>query len=182
MEFKIPNKNNNNKELLCKIRLANKEDLESIINIESICFPAAEAAKKEDFIKRFEKFPENFIVSEIETDENSKKKVIGFINGCTTDKPELPDILYHDVNLHKKDGDYQTVFGIDVLPEYRKNGIATKMMEYLIKLSKERGKKGMVLTCKEHLIHFYERFGYKNMGKSSSVHGGAVWYDMIYNF
>ena len=52
-------------------------------------------------------------------------------------------------------------------------------MESLIKLSKERGKKGIVLTCKEHLIHFYEKFGYKNMGKSNSVHGGAVWYDML---
>ena len=107
------------------------------------------------------------------------KKIIGFINGCTTDKPELPDELYHNEKLHKKDGDYQTVFGIDVLPEYRKNGVGGKMMESLIKLSKERGKKGIVLTCKEHLIHFYEKFGYKNMGKSNSVHGGAVWYDML---
>jgi ribosomal protein S18 acetylase RimI-like enzyme len=180
MEFTITNKNNNNK-YSCSVRLAKKEDLDDIINIESICFPAAEAAKKEDFIKRFETFPENFLVSEIK-ENNNNKKIIGFINGCTTDKPELPDELYHNEKLHKKDGDYQTVFGIDVLPEYRKNGVGGKMMESLIKLSKERGKKGIVLTCKEHLIHFYEKFGYKNMGKSKSVHGGAVWYDMLNKF
>ena len=27
-----------------------------------------------------------------------------------------------------------------------------------------------------------KKFGYKNMGVSESVHGGAVWYDMILEF
>ena len=27
-----------------------------------------------------------------------------------------------------------------------------------------------------------EKFGYKNLGVSKSVHGGAVWYDMILDF
>ena len=38
------------------------------------------------------------------------------------------------------------------------------------------------MTCKDRLIGFYERFGYKNLGLSQSVHGGAVWYDMILEF
>ena len=29
---------------------------------------------------------------------------------------------------------------------------------------------------------FYEQFGYKSLGVSASVHGGAVWYDMILEF
>ena len=36
--------------------------------------------------------------------------------------------------------------------------------------------------CKDRLIHYYAKFGYKNMGISKSVHGGAVWYDMILEF
>ena len=43
---------------------------------------------------------------------------------------------------------------------------------------KAQGRKGIVLTCKESLIPFYEKFGYINEGKSMSKHGGAVWYDM----
>ena len=43
---------------------------------------------------------------------------------------------------------------------------------------KEQERKGIVLTCKESLIPFYERFGFVNEGKSMSKHGGAVWYDM----
>ena len=160
------------------IRLANKNDIEQIIKIESICFPKAEAATAESFHQRFEVFPENFIVAE----DKKENKIVGFINGCTTDKPELPDELYEDANLHKKDGDYQTVFGIDTLPEYQHQGIASHLMNNLIEVSKKRNKKGIVLTCKDHLIHFYEKFGYKCYGVSKSNHGGAKWNDMVLNF
>ena len=160
------------------IRMAEENDLDKIIEIESICFPKEEAASEQSFKERFKVFPENFIVAEIK----DEKKVIGFINGCTTDKPELPDILYEKANLHVRDGDYQTVFGIDTLPDYRKKGIGTHMMNALINLTKKRGKKGIVLTCKDYLIHFYEKFGYKNQGVSKSCHGGAKWNDMLLLF
>ena len=155
-----------------------KKDLDTIIEIESICFPKEEAATEKSFRERFESFPENFLVAEIK----NEKKLIGFINGCTTDKPDLPDILYERADLHKKDGDYQTVFGIDTLPEYRRQGVAAHLMNNLINLSKKRGKKGIVLTCKDYLIHFYEKFGYKNQGVSKSCHGGAKWNDMLLLF
>ena len=159
-----------------EIREANRADLEEIIVIEGECFPVAEAAKEKDIRKRFDAFKENFIVAV------KDGKVIGFINGCTTDKPELPDELYHDTKLHNPNGDYQTVFGLDVLPEFRKNGVAEKLLNRLIELSKERGKKGMVLTCKDYLVHYYEKFGFKNHGVSDSSHGGAKWNDMILLF
>ena len=44
--------------------------------------------------------------------------------------------------------------------------------------ARQAGKRRVVLTCKEKLIHYYERFGFSNCGVSQSVHGGAVWYDM----
>ncbi|MGM9934894.1 GNAT family N-acetyltransferase [uncultured Clostridium sp.] len=159
-----------------EIRSALKEDLQEIIRIESICFPESEAAKEDDIRKRFDAFSENFIVAA------DNGRIVGFINGCTTDAPKLPDELYHDTKLHKKDGAYQTVFGLDVLPEYRHKGVAAQLMNHLIELSKERGKKGMVLTCKNHLIHYYEKFGFRHQGVSESEHGGAVWNDMLLIF
>ncbi|EGT3617449.1 GNAT family N-acetyltransferase [Clostridium perfringens] len=159
-----------------EIREANRSDLEEIIIIEGECFPVAEAAKEVDIRKRFDAFKENFIVA-VEAG-----KVIGFINGCTTDKPELPDELYHDTKSHNPNGNYQTVFGLDVLPDFRNKGVAEKLLNSFIELSKERGKKGMVLTCKDHLVHYYEKFGFKNHGVSDSSHGGAKWNDMILFF
>ena len=157
------------------IRFATKNDIDSIVNIESICFPKEEAASESSLKKRFEVFPENFLVAETKKD----KKLIGFINGCTYNKPDLPDILYEDANLHDKNGEYQTIFGIDTLPEYRRQGVGEHLMKALINLTKKRGKKGLVLTCKDYLIHYYEKFGYKNKEVSKSCHGGEKWNDML---
>ena len=55
-------------------------------------------------------------------------------------------------------------------------------MDHMIEDAKNKGRKGLILTCKDRLIHYYAKFGYKNMGVSESVHGGAVWYDMILEF
>ena len=159
-----------------KIRQANKNDLKEIVKIEKICFPKAEAASEKDIDERFEVFGENFLVAE------KDNKIIGFINGCTTDEPNLPDELYSNAKLHKPNGDYQTLFGLDVLPEYRRQGVAGKLLRSLIDLAKKRGKKGMVLTCNDHLIHFYESNGFEFQGVSKSCHGGAKWNDMLLIF
>ena len=161
---------------MVEIRQATIEDLNEIINIEKECFPPAEAAQAEDFYERYNAFKENFFVAVREG------KVVGFINGCTTSSPELPDELYHEATLHNPDGDYQTVFGLDVLPEYRKNGIASKLLNHLIKISEVRGKKGVVLTCKDYLVHYYKKFGFDHRGVSESSHGGAKWNDMVLIF
>lgn len=159
-----------------EIREATRVELEEIIIIESKCFPVEEAAKEEDIRKRFDAFKESFIVAV------KDEKVVGFINGCVTDVPELPDELYHDTSLHNPDGAYQTVFGLDVLPKYQRSGIAAQLLNYFIKISKERGKNGMVLTCKDHLINYYKKFGFEHHGVSASSHGGAKWNDMILLF
>lgn len=158
------------------IRQANKDDLEYIVKIESVCFPSAEAASEETIKERFNAFSENFLVA---VEDN---KVIGFINGSTTDKAALPDKLYHNANLHNPKGKYQTVFGLDVLPQYRNRGIGAQLLHKFIEIAKERGKNGVVLTCKDYLIHYYEKFGFTHEGLSISDHGGAKWNDMILLF
>ena len=158
------------------IRKATLNDLKAVTEVEARCFPAAEAAGEKDFEKRLICFPNHFWLLE---DEG---KVIGFINGIVTDKMVIEDEMYENASLHKEDGDWQTIFGLDTLPEYRRQGCAAMLMNALIEEAKEQGRKGCVLTCKDKLIHYYEKFGYKNLGVSESVHGGVVWYDMRLEF
>ena len=47
-----------------------------------------------------------------------------------------------------------------------------------IEQAKKEGRKGLVLTCKDKLLHYYENFGFVNEGVSKSVHGNVVWYQM----
>ena len=51
-------------------------------------------------------------------------------------------------------------------------------MQQVIADAKAQGRKGCVLTCKDGLLSYYEKFGFQNEGISKSVHGGVVWYDM----
>ena len=51
-----------------------------------------------------------------------------------------------------------------------------------LRRNRERGKKAVVLTCKEHMIPFYQKIGYRYIEVSDSVHGGAVWHKMMYVF
>lgn len=156
------------------IRNARPEEWELLAEIEAECFPPAEAASKESVERRMRVFPENFWVA-----ENEEGTVVGFINGGTTDKPYLPDEFYHEEEkLHIPDGAYQTVFGLNVRPPYRKQGIARKLVMKMVEESKARKKAGVVLTCKEHLIPFYSSCGFVNHGQADSNHGGATWYDM----
>ena len=155
-----------------KIRKVMPSDLDGVTAVEAQCFPAAEAADEKSLKARIEAFPESFLVAEQEG------RIIGFINGAVTDRETIIDEMFEDSTLHNPGGKYQSIFGLDVIEEYRHKGLASRLMEEMIETAKSQGRQGLILTCKDRLIGFYERFGYVNKGVSQSVHGGAVWYDM----
>lgn len=45
-----------------------------------------------------------------------------------------------------------------------------------------QGRRGLVLTCKDRLVHYYAKFGFVSEGVSASTHGGVVWYQMRLTF
>lgn len=165
------------------IRNVKIEDLDAVVQVESECFPDLEAAGREALKRRIETFPDSFFVAEsLHEAEQTEKTIIGFINGCVTDDRVICDAMFSDSVPHNPEGAYQSVFGLDVRPLYRRQGIAKELMLHLTEDARRRGRKGLILTCKESLIHYYEKFGYVNSGISASVHGGAVWYDMVLEF
>jgi len=52
----------------------------------------------------------------------------------------------------------------------------------VVEQARQQGRKGLVLTCKEHLLHFYGKVGFVDEGISDSTHGGAVWHKMRLTF
>lgn len=158
------------------IRQAELQDINIIAEIERKCFSKEEGAPLQSFKERFAKFAECFFVIEVD------KKIIGQINGCIYDTPELPDKLYSNPSLHCPDGKYQTVFGLAIDPDFQGNGYASLLASHFIEISKMRKHEGIVLTCKDHLIKFYQDLGFKHLGKSDSNHGGVCWNDMLLTF
>lgn len=159
-----------------EIRQVSIDDLDRVTFIEESCFPKAEAATKNSFQKRIESFPESFFVGCIEGE------IVSIINGCVTNSKTIFDELFEDASLHNKNNKYQSIFGICTLPEWQKKGFAEEMITFFIKTAQQRGKHGVILTCKDKLIKYYEKFGFKSLGISKSVHGGAEWFDMIIEF
>ncbi len=159
-----------------RIRQAGPEDLAAVMEIEHACFPQAEAAPKETLLKRLESYGDSFLLAELEDE------IIGFVNGALVEDRVICDEMFADPGFHDKKHAYQAIFGLDVLPAYRKQQVARLLLDTLIEQTRRKGKKGLILTCKENLLKYYESFGFVNMGLSASVHGGATWYDMILEF
>ncbi len=154
------------------IRTATIEDLDEITDIEAECFPAAEAADREAFQQRLQYYGNHFWLL------YEEQKLIAFVDGFVTDEPDLTDEMYENAALHDENGAWQMIFGVNTLPAYRRNGYAGKLLTRAIADAKEQGRRGVVLTCKEKLLHYYAKFGFENEGISQSVHGNVVWYQM----
>lgn len=151
-------------------------DLEAIAAVEAECFPAAEAATKKEFAERLTYYAEHFWLL---FDDG---KLIAFVDGMVTDEADLNDDMYAKAKLHTPDGAWQMIFGVNTLPAYREHGYAGKLIEAAINDARAQGRKGLVLTCKDKLLHYYAKFGFVNEGVSGSTHGNVLWYQMRLTF
>lgn len=159
-----------------KIRTATIEDLDAITAVEAECFPVAEAATRGSFKSRLTVYPDYFWLLEEE------EKLVSFINGMVTDESTIRDEMFENAKLHNPKGKWQAIFGVNTIPSHRKRGLAGKVMKKVIEDARAQGRVGCILTCKEELIAYYEKFGFESIGLSESAHGGAVWYDMVLKF
>lgn len=159
-----------------KIRHGNANDLEAIAAVEAQCFPAAEAATRASIRDRLNAFPQHFWLLE------DGETLVGFVNGMATDLPDLRDEMYEDASMHDPNGAWQMIFGVDTIPAYRRQGCAGRILEQVIADTRRAGRQGLVLTCKEHLVHYYAKFGFVSEGVSGSTHGGVQWYQMRLRF
>ena len=60
--------------------------------------------------------------------------------------------------------------------------MAAALLNHYIATMRERGKRGVVLTCKAHLLDYYRGFGFVHGGVTDSEHGGAEWHEMTLLF
>ena len=97
-----------------RIRRANEKDLEQIAELERLCFPESEAATKDALKRRLEHNSDCFFVLVI------SNRIVCMVNGMVTSNSDLIDEMYHNENLHDPRGDWQMIFGVDTLPEYRR--------------------------------------------------------------
>ena len=155
------------------IKYATNEDIAEIAAVEAECFPPAEAATEKEFVERVKYYGNHFwLMYEAE-------KLIAFVDGFVTDEADLTDEMYEKAEMHNENGAWQMIFGVNTLPDYRRNGYAGELIHRAIHDAKQQGRKGLVLTCKEKLVSYYAKFGFLDEGVSEkSTHGNVEWHQM----
>lgn len=150
------------------------EEAEQAAEIERICFPPNEACSRKMMLERVARAPEMFLVAV----DRSSGKIAGFLNGLATQECRFRDAFFTDASLYEPEGPNIMLLGLDVLPQYRGQGLAREMMAQYLAREKEKGRSEITLTCLEGKIKMYEKMGFENRGISDSSWGGEQWYDM----
>ena len=159
------------------IRTAASADKDIIAAVEAECFPPAEAATAEQFSDRLKHYADHFLLM------FKDDRLIAFVDGFVTNGRDLTDEMYENAALHDENGKWQMLFGVNTIPAYRRKGCAGELIGRFITIAREQGRMGVVLTCKDRLIRYYEKFGFVNEGLTAkSTHGGAEWYQMRLTF
>lgn len=159
------------------IKKAENKDQEDLARVAAACFPPEEAESKERIEGRLAVYPNCFWLGRSEFHE-----LIAFAAGPVTKEKDLADWMYADPSVHDPEGDWQMIFSLCTMPDCRRQGLGGLLLRRVIEEADDAGRKGVVLTCKEEKIPFYEKFGFVNEGVSQSVHGGARWYQMRLTF
>jgi ribosomal protein S18 acetylase RimI-like enzyme len=157
-----------------EFRSIRPEEADEAAEIERICFPPNEACTKEHIQERICVASEQFFVAI----EKETGKIAGFLNGICTDEMVFRDEFFTDASLHDPKGNNVMLLGLDVLPEYRKQGLARELVWNYCRREEEQGRRRLVLTCNAKKVKMYRKFGFRDLGESASEWGGEKWHEM----
>ncbi len=156
-------------------RTVKPEEAEAVAEIEQICFPPNEACTPERIKERIGVASDLFLVA---IDRENDGKIAGFLNGIATDEYAFRDEFFTDAGLHKDYGKNVMILGLDVLPEYRKQGLGRELVYNYCRREQARGRKRLVLTCLQNKVKMYTKFGFIDRGEADSTWGGEKWHEM----
>ncbi len=157
-----------------EFRNIRQDEVEQAIAIEQICFPPNEACSPRAMKERIAAAPELFLVA-VDKDTG---KIAGFLNGLSTKESKFRDEFFTDVSLYDPEGKNIMLLGLDVLPEYRKQGLAREIVCQYCIIEHEKGRNMLYLTCLANKVEMYKKFGFEDRGIADSTWGGEEWHEM----
>ena len=153
------------------------EEADQAVCIEQTCFPPHEACSEKNIKERINKASDFFLVAV----QKETGKIAGFLNGIATQEEHFQDKFFINASLHNKDGANVMLLGLDVLPQYRGQGLATELVKQYVKREKEKGRKTLILTCLEEKVQMYQKMGFFDDGIADSSWGGEEWHQMHFS-
>jgi ribosomal protein S18 acetylase RimI-like enzyme len=157
-----------------EFRSIRPEEADQAASIEQICFPPNEACSEQHMKERIAKAPELFLV----VADRKTGKLAGFLNGLSTEEDTFRDEFFTDAGLYDPTGKNVMLLGLDVLPEYRMQGIAKELVSCYARRERENGRQALILTCLKEKVKMYEKMGFTDNGIANSTWGGEEWHEM----
>jgi ribosomal protein S18 acetylase RimI-like enzyme len=152
------------------------EEVRQAVEIEQVCFPPNEACSEANMRARVAKAAELFLVAV----DRETGKIAGFLNGLATDESVFRDEFFTDAELYEPEGKNIMLLGLDVLPEYRLQGLARALVKEYARRELKKGREMLLLTCLQAKVEMYQKFGFDDRGIANSSWGGEEWHEMIY--
>ncbi|KAF9479525.1 acyl-CoA N-acyltransferase [Pholiota conissans] len=154
-------------------------DIPAALEIEATGFIPEEAGSESSFRFRQSQAPQLFLGAyELQSDSRT---LIGYV--CATQSPD--ESLTHDsMTSHVPGSSSVCIHSVCVSPTYRGKGVGQALLkEYLSHLEAARTEgtatwERVVLIAHDHLVPFYEKAGFENLGKSHVVHGPLPWFEV----
>jgi len=159
-------------EISLVVRPGRKDDAPACAAIEAACFTPSEAASFEKIQRRAEVFPQGFLVAEL------GREVVGFINSCCGNQPDLSREELKDLVDHDPDGASLVVLSLAVRPDHQERGYSRRLLTGFIAQARPQNRSRILLLCKDHMVPYYLHFGFEDAGPSASTHGGYHWREM----
>lgn len=152
------------------------EEADQAAAIEKICFPPNEACSEAMMKERIAEVPELFLVAV----DRESGKLAGFLNGLATNEDSFRDEFFTDAHLYNPDGANVMLLGLDVLPEYRGQGLAKELVSLYLARERDKKRSQVILTCLHSKVGMYEKMGFLDLGIAESSWGGEQWHEMVY--
>ena len=102
------------------------------------------------------------------------------MNGIATDETSFRDEFFTDAGLHDPQGKNIMLLGLDVLPEYQRQGLGRELVNQYLERERKNGRQVVFLTCLQQKVKMYENFGFADRGMANSTWGGEEWHEMSY--
>jgi ribosomal protein S18 acetylase RimI-like enzyme len=158
-----------------RFREGRSTDLPTVEVIEEASYPADEAASNSDLQYRQHNAAPYFRCAVVEDDDDNSK-LVGYI--CST---RCREFEHESMATHVPDGRLLAIHSVVVPEEYRRKGIATKMLKDYVehmRATNDGTIEKLVLLAKQNLLAFYENCGFQVIGPSAIEHGSEQWYDL----
>lgn len=157
-----------------EFRSIHQDEADQAVAIEQICFPPNEACSEDNMKERIAKAPELFLVA---VDKESGK-IAGFLNGLATNEYTFRDEFFTNANLYEPDGKNIMLLGLDVLPEYRRQGLGRELVDQYLRRERKINRRILILTCLQSKVEMYKKMGFRDEGIADSSWGGEEWHEM----